>query len=77
MINLTQRGETEGRVRDTLESSDNFMHFNAIVQSVIDDAAIRTHEVLEDLESEGVVECDSTGNRWRLKDDHRKDSRRT
>jgi len=72
MIDLTQRGETEMRVRDALENAKDFMRFGAIVQSVIDDAAIRTHEVLEDLQLEGVVECDSTGNRWRLKDDQRR-----
>jgi len=72
MIDLTQHGETEGRVRDTLGNAKNFMHFDAIVQAVIDDALIRTHEVLEDLESIGFVECDDTGNRWRLKDDQRK-----
>jgi len=72
MIDLTQRGETEMRVRDALENVKDFMRFDAIVQSVIDDAAIRTHEVLEELQLEGVVESDSTGNRWRLKDDQRR-----
>ncbi len=72
MIDLVQRGETEGRVRDTLEDSTKFVHFDTIVKSVIDDAAIRTYEVLEDLLLEGVVERDDTGNSWRLVDDQRK-----
>jgi len=68
MIDMTQRGETEELVREALDDSDDFIHFNAIMQLVIHDAAIRTREVLEKLKSTGVVECDSTGRKWRLKD---------
>jgi len=73
MIDLTQRGETEELVREALDDSDDFIHFNAIMRSVTRDEVTRVYDVLEKLKSAGVVECDSTGRNWRLKDDHRKD----
>ena len=66
MIDLVQPGEIEARVMDTLENSDGFTHFEAIMQSVITDATVRTHEVLDDLKSRGVVVNDGR-NRWRLR----------
>jgi len=68
MIDMTQRGETEELVREALEDSDDFIHFHAIMQLAIRDAMTRTREVLEKLKSTGVIECDSTGRKWRLKD---------
>ncbi len=69
MIDLTQRGETEELVREALDDSDDFIHFNAIMRSVNRDASIRVYDVLEKLKSTGVVECDPTGRLWRLKND--------
>ncbi len=72
MIDLAQRGETEELVREALDDSDDFIHFNVIMQSVIHGTAIRAREVLKKLKSAEVVECDSTGRKWRLKNDQRK-----
>jgi len=68
MIDLAHRGGTATRVLDALEISPKPIHFDVIVQSVTKDVVIRTHEVLGDLLADGVVECDASGNRWRLKD---------
>ena len=66
MIDLVQPGEIEGHVLDALEDAKGFVHFEVILQSVLHNTTVRTHEVLEDLKSRGVVSVDD-GNRWRLR----------
>ncbi len=71
MIDLAPREGTETRVRDALEISPHFIHFETIVKSVTKDVVIRTHDVLVDMLADGIIECDASGNRWRLKDANR------
>lgn len=66
MINLAQPGEIEGQVMDALEDAKGFVHFEVILQSVLHNTTVRTHEVLDDLKSRDVVMSDA-GNRWRLR----------
>lgn len=66
MIDLVQPGETEVSVMYVLENAKGSVYFDGILQSVVSDATVRTHEVLEDLKSRGVVSCDAR-NRWRLR----------
>ena len=62
---LLGMSETELSVREVLRAADGFVHYDTIVQVVMDDAAFRTQEVLEDLKSRGVVRC--SAGRWRLR----------
>ena len=48
-------------------SADEFMDFDDVVQSLIDNEAEAAYEAIQRLAADGEVECDREGRRWRLK----------
>ena len=59
-------GVSFNRVDEILQDGD-YVKFDAIVQKLIDTEERATYETLQKLASKYIVECDSTGNKWRLR----------
>lgn len=59
-------GISLNRVIDVLQGSE-WMKFDDIVQELLETERPATFETLQELATKFIVECDSIGNKWRLR----------
>jgi len=61
-------GVSDDRILKILQK-DRFLHFDDLVQDLINTEAENTFNTLQKLTIDGVVESDRSGNKWRLKNE--------
>lgn len=59
-------GVSLNRVIATMQGGE-YVDFNDIVQELINSEATATYETLTELSTKFIVECNSTGTKWRLR----------
>jgi hypothetical protein len=59
-------GVSLNRVIEILQGGE-YMDFDAIVQELINSEKTATYETLQELAGKYIVECNSTGTKWRLR----------